>query len=178
MKENTLHIGKLAATLLLITAFAAAALAGVNALTAPVIQQISQQKTAQAIQAVLPGQSHELDSFSDASGMVQKVYASDAGYAVQVSTKGFGGELVMVVGVTPEGKVLGVDVVSHAETSGLGDVAAADNTKGQSFREQFSQADAPFAVGDNIDAITSATITSKAVTAGINAAVDCVLGMG
>ena len=178
MKQNVLHITKLSVTLLLITAFVAAALAGVNALTAPVIEQLAQQKTARAIQAVLPGESHELDHFSDDTGMVQKVYASDAGYAVQVTTKGFGGDLVMVVGVTPEGKVLGIDVVSHTETSGLGDVAASDNAKGQAFRGQFSQADAPFTVGENIDAITSATITSKAVTAGINAAVACVGNMG
>lgn len=175
MKNSIL---RLTLTLFLITAVVSAALAGVNLITAPKIAELKAQKTADAIAAVLPGESAEVESFTDGTGLVQKVWRSEAGYAVQVAPKGFGGEVVIMVGVDNAGKVLGIDVVSHAETAGLGDTAAADNAKGNAFRGQFSETDAPFTVGTNIDAITSATITSKAVAAGVNAAVDCVKNMG
>ena len=175
MKNSIL---RLTLTLFLITAVVAAALAGINAVTAPKIAALKAQKTADAIAAVLPGESKELESFTDDTGLVQKVWQSEAGYAVQVAPSGFGGQVVIMVGVANDGKVLGIDVISHAETAGLGDTAAADNAKGNAFREQFSENDAPFTVGENIEAITSATITSKAVTSGVNAAVECVKNMG
>ncbi len=177
-KSTFLYILRLALTLLLITGFVGAALAGVNAITAPVIAQITAQKTQAAIEAVLPGGGEALIGYTDPTGLVQAAYGSDTGYAIQVAPKGFGGEIVMMVGVDKDGKVLGIDIISHAETAGLGDVAASSSTKGEAFRGQFPENDAPFAVGTNIDAITSATITSKAVTAGVNAAVEFVKSLG
>lgn len=171
-------IFRLTLTLFLITAVVAAALAGINAITAPKITALKAQKTADAIATVLPGESSELENFTDNTGLVQKVWQSENGYAVQVAPSGFGGQVVIMVGVDNDGKVLGLDVISHAETAGLGDTAAADNAKGNAFRVQFSENDAPFTVGENIEAITSATITSKAVTSGVNAAVECVKNMG
>ena len=180
MKMDPKYILKLAGTLFLITALVAAALAGVNSITAPRIEAINIQKTQEAVELVLPGGGELLapGTYDDCGGKVTEVYASDAGYAVQVAPSGFGGTVVIMVGVDPDGKVLGIDVVSHAETAGLGDVAAANNAKGEAFRSQYAAAEAPFAVGENVDAISGATITSKAVTTGVNAAVECVKNMG
>ena len=178
MKKQIAYIARLAVTLLVITAAVAAALAGVNAITAPRIAATREEKTQQAIEAVLPGGGTEIEGFSDASGLVKAVYASDTGYAVLVAPGGFDGAIDMMVGVSPEGKVLGISIISHTETAGLGAVAAAKTAAGEAFRDQFSQADAPFTVGENVDAITSATITSKAVTAGVNAAVELVKTLG
>ena len=178
MKNNIL---RLTLTLFLITAVVAAALAGINKLTAPKIAQLKEQKVADAIAAVLPGEAVETDNYTDATGLVQKVWQSDAGYAVQVAPAGFGGTITMMVGVDFNGNVLGIDIVSHTETAGLGDTAAADNAKGQAFREQFAGQSGELAVskdGGTIDAITSATITSRAVTAGVNAAVGIVVKEG
>ena len=178
MKNSIL---RLTLTLFLICAVVAAALAGINAITAPKIQALKDQKVADAIAAVLPGTATEKTDFVDTTGLVQKVWQSDAGYAVQVAPSGFGGTVTMMVGVDFDGKVLGIDIVSHAETAGLGDVAAADNAKGQAFREQFVGQSGELAVskdGGSIDAITSATITSRAVTAGVNAAIGIVVKEG
>ncbi len=174
---------RLTLTLLLISAVVAAALAGVNAITEPKIQEIKDQKVADAIAAVLPGTPEENPDLiaRDTTGTVQMVWQSDAGYAVQVAPNGFGGEIVMMVGVDFHGNVLGIDIVSHAETAGLGDTAAADNAKGQAFRTQFVGKTGELAVskdGGEIDAITSATITSRAVTAGVNAAIGIVVKEG
>ena len=180
-KQNTaLYILRLAVTLLAITALVAAALALVNRVTAPVIADINNEKTQAAIETVLPGGGEKLEGFTP-SGIVQAVYASDAGYAVQVAPTGFNGEILMMVGIDPEGKVMGIDIISQAETAGLGAVAAADNGKGEAFRNQFTGQDGVLAVdkdGGQIDSLTSATITSRAVVSGVNAALECVKNFG
>ena len=171
-----LYILRLAMTLLLITAIMAAALAGINQITAPKIAQLQAEKTQKAIAAVLPGGGEEID-FVDTTGLVQTVYASDSGYAVKVAPIGFDNAITMMVGVGKDGKVLGISVISHTETAGLGAVAAADNSAGEAFRSQFVGMEGSVAVskdGGQVDALTGATITSRAVCVGINAALACV----
>lgn len=181
-KQNTvLYVLRLSTTLLIIAALVAAALAGVNAITAPVIASINEQKTQEAIEAVLPGGGTRMESFVDTTGMVQAVYVSDSGYAVQVTPAGFDGNINMMVGIDREGKVLNISIISHTETAGLGAVAAANNAAGESFRSSYVGQSGQLAVdkdGGSIDAITGATITSRAVTEGVNAALACVAAMG
>ena len=178
MRSQVSYILRLALTLLVITAVVAAALAGINAITAPRIAAAKAEKTQQAIEAVLPGGGTAVEDFTDPTGLIKAVYASDAGYAVQVAPAGFDGAIDMMVGVSPEGKVLNISIISHTETAGLGAVAAAKTSAGEAFRGQFGQADAPYAVGDNVDALTGATITSRAITDGVNTAVEFVKGLG
>jgi electron transport complex protein RnfG len=181
MKSTPLYILRLALTLLIITSLVAAALAGVNAVTAPVIASITAQKTQDAIEAVLPGGGNSVENFTDATGLVKAVFASDAGYAIQVAPSGFDGEITIMVGISKDGKVLGIDIISHTETAGLGAVAAAKTSAGVAFREQFVGQSGELAVskdGGTIDAITSATITSRAVTEGVNAALACAANLG
>lgn len=194
-KEGTVsYVLRLALTLLIITGVVAALLAGVNAITAPRIAAATAEKTRLAIAAVLPGaedpQPVTLGEGTDAA--IQAVYSaeiltSDGSnaktlcYAVEVHPNGFGGELTMMVGVDSAGKVLGISIVSHSETAGLGAVAASDTSKGQAFRDQFVGQSGQLAVtkdGGTIDALSSATITSRAVTEGVNTALAWVAGNG
>ena len=185
MKQNesiVMYVLRLAGTLLLITAVVAAALAGVNAVTAPVIEELNAAKTQEAISAVLPGGfDTEIADYADATGIVSKVYQGANGYAVEVGPGGFDNTITMMVGIDNEGKVLGISVVSHTETAGLGAVSADGTPKGIAFREQFVGASGAVSVtkdGGTMDAITGATITSRAICAGVNAALDCVAGLG
>jgi len=85
-----------------------------------------------------------------------------------------------MVGVGTDGKVLGISIVSHTETAGLGAVAAAQTSAGEAFRSQFVGKSGAVAVskdGGELDAITGATITSRAICVGVNAALDCVAGL-
>ena len=178
--KTILFVLRLALTLLAITAVVAVALAGVNMITAPAIAELHAQNTQAAIQAVLPGGGEELAEFP-AVDLVSKVYASETGYAVQVTPGGFDNTITMMVGVDKSGNVLGIDVISHTETAGLGAVSDADTPAGIAFREQFKGASGSVSVtkdGGQMDAITGATITSRAVGAGVNAALECVAQMG
>ena len=185
MKQNesmAMYVLRLAGTLLLICAVTAGLLAGVNSITAPIIDDLNAAKTQEAISAVLPGGfDTEIADYADASGIVSKVYQGANGYAVEVGPGGFDNTITMMVGIDNEGKVLGISVVNHAETAGLGAVADADTPKGIAFREQFIGASGSVSVskdGGAIEAITGATITSRAICAGVNAALDCVAGLG
>ena len=178
-ESTVLYVLRLALTLLAITAVVAAALAGVNSITKPEIEKLTAQKTQAAIEAVLPG-GGEVVEFP-ATALVSKVYASETGYAVEVTPGGFDNTITMMVGVDKEGNVLGIDIISHTETAGLGAVADAATPAGVSFREQFAGKSGSVSVtkdGGEIEAITGATITSRAVCAGVNAALEVVGKMG
>ena len=179
-ESTVMYILRLALTLLAITAVVAAALAGVNTVTAPAIAELNAQKTQQAIELVLPGGGEQLSEIP-AVDLVSKVYASETGYAIEVTPGGFDNTITMMVGVDNDGKVLGISIISHTETAGLGAVAAAGTPAGESFRGQFVGASGSVSVtkdGGQMDAITGATITSRAVCAGVNAALECAAQLG
>ena len=174
------YVLRLALTLLAITAVVAVILAGVNSVTAPRIAELNAEKTQAAIEAVLPGGGEEV-AFTDDTGLVTTAYKGDAGYAIQVAPSGFNGAVTMMVGVDNDGKVLGISIISHTETAGLGATAAASTSAGEAFRGQFAGMSGTVTVtkdGGQVDAITGATITSRAVCTGVSAALACVANMG
>ena len=172
------YVAKITLTLLLIAALVAAALALVNQITEPIIDRVNAEKTQQAIQIVLPGGYEKvITDYTDETGLVTKVYKGAKGYALEVTPAGFDNTITMMVGVDFEGTVLGISIISHTESAGLGAVAAADNAAGNAFREQFIGQSGSVSVskdGGSIDAITNATITSRAICDGVNAALACV----
>ena len=176
-KESTgKYVFRLAFTLFAITAVVAMCLAAVNGITEPRIEAAKAQKTRMAIEAVLPGGGEEVKNFSDETGTVSKVYTSDTGYAIEVNPAGFNGSITMMVGVSKDLQVLGISIVTQTETAGLGAVCAAKTIAGESFRNQFAGMSGNLAVkkdGGQVDTITGATITSRAVTAGVDAALKC-----
>ena len=178
-ESNVMYVLRLAAILLIITSLVAAALAGVNSITAPVIAQLTAEKTQLAIEAVLPGGGEAID-FAPAD-LVSKVYKGENGYAIEVTPGGFDNTITMMVGVDFEGKVLGIDIIKHTETAGLGAVADSEVPAGVDFRNQFEGMSGSVSVskdGGEVEAITGATITSRAVCAGVNAALEVVANMG
>ena len=102
-----------------------------------------------------------------------------AGYAVQTMTKqGFSGVVRLMVGFTPEGEVVNVNVLEQSETPGLGTKMADEgnpllmSVKGQKLEEK-KLVDGKLAVrkdGGDVDALTAATISSRAYVDAINRA--------
>ena len=140
-------------------------------MTADKIAVLNQEKTAASMEQVLPADSYTPLDYSGSQTEVAAVYqAGDQGYVVEVTPAGFGGTIDMVVGVKTDGTVSGVAIISMSETSGLGANASKD-----SFRSQFTGKSGELAVtkdGGDIDALTGATITSRAVTRGVNTALQ------
>ena len=104
---------------------------------------------------------------------------ADAGYCVQVTPKGFGGVLTMIVGINADGTIAGAKVTSHSETPGLGAKSQADPNWITQFAGQTADGQLKVAKdGGTINAITGATITSRAVTDGVNTAAAYVATLG
>ena len=180
MKKNILYTLRLSGILLIICACVAAALAGVNAITKDRIAKIQHEKTMAAIAQVLEGDAQKVDLPENVDlGIVRNCYVSECGYAVEVAPNGFDGEILMMVGVDMDGKVTGISIISQTETAGLGAESAADSAKGNAFRDQFIGLTSGEILvdkdGGKLDGLTGATITSRAVAAGVQAAVDFVV---
>ena len=154
----------------------------------PIAQTQAKQKQ-EACQAVYP----EADSFEamdvdqkaakeaikkmGTNATVDEVYSavmdgSEAGYVITVTDKdGYGGDIQITVGIMSDGTVNGISFLSISETAGLGMKA-----KEPSFYEQYvGKNPTKFAVskdggdGEQIDALSGATITTNAMTNGVNA---------
>ena len=167
--------------LFLLAAVAGLALGFTNAVTSGPIQQ--QQATAadEARRNVLPA----ADTFTQVTmpkGLKDAYAGYDAAGALvgktgTIVTKGYGGEIEITVGVDQNGALTGISVggASFSETAGLG-----ARSKEPWFAEQFIGKNAPVSLkkdGGDIDAITSATITSRAVTKAVNEAVVALGGL-
>ena len=164
---------RLAVILFAFAAVVAIALGLVNMITKDRIAAFAEEKTAASMQAVLPAEDYKKleNSGADKIDLVKEVYeAGDKGWVVMVTPSGFGGEINMAVGVDKSGKVTGVSIISMSETSGLG-----ANASRESFRSQYVGKSGSVALkkqGGEIDALTGATVTSTAVTRGVNAALQ------
>ena len=95
----------------------------------------------------------------------------DLGAAVESTTGGFGGNLKVLVGFDPDGKILGYTLLEHAETPGLGAKADKWFQKGEKGDIIGKSPQEPLTVskdGGQVDAITASTITSRAFLLAVN----------
>ena len=122
---------------------------------------------------LLPGSaSFEWEEYTGEDTAIQAVYKGENGFVIQTSAYGYAGDIVMLVGVNNDGAVTGLVVRDLSETYGLGANALTDTE----FLSQYLETTGDAEVGSNIDAITGATVTSKAVTRAVNSAVAYVTG--
>lgn len=138
-------------SLTVITIVAAAALAGVFMLTQTQIEDQKEKATTAAQESVLNGQE---------------------GQAIEVETDGFGGKMRVMVGLAADSTILGYEILEHSETPGLGDKAGEwfkDKDKpGQNIIGRKAGKLTVSKDGGEVDAITAATISSRAFLKAIN----------
>lgn len=167
-------------SLFLICAIVTLLLAVTNSVTKPKIEQLqleTENKTKAAVLSVAK-------EFSDAKTVsldgVDYTYYEGydenkelAGYVFTTSAKGYGGDIVTMVGVSADGVISGMDFLTISETAGLGMNADSDD-----FKLQFVGKSGEIGLNKNnpaeneIQALTGATITSKAVTNAVNIALE------
>ncbi len=166
------YVFRLTLTLFLITTIVAGLLGLVNYVTADTIAEQIAQKAENAMRQVLEADSYEPLDVPEDSAVTAAYRAGDKGYVVRVAPNGFGGAIDMMVGVDVSGAVTGVAIVSQSETASLG-----ANCTREDFRAQFTGKTGTLSVskdGGEIEALTGATVTSRAVTEGVNTALEFV----
>ncbi|MBQ3447517.1 MAG: RnfABCDGE type electron transport complex subunit G [Synergistaceae bacterium] len=175
--RKALHLG---GTLFAVTAVTGILLGLVENVTSKAILQAEIAAKNEAYRLVMPAgktfEDAEVKPDDFVTGVVKAMDESGVvGWCVNVSSKGYGGMVGFVVGITKDGAVKAINILSHSETPGLG----AKSTEPE-FYTQFNDKDKlPLKVvkgsasnPDEIAAISGATITSNAVTDGVNGAVD------
>lgn len=178
-----MEIAKLGGILLIITGICSGLVGFVSEVTKEPIAQQEAQTKALAMQEVLPSAQRfeELEGNEEIIEVYMGIQEDQvAGYAMKVAPKGYGGTIEIMVGITRDGVVDGVKILTHSETPGLG-----ANAADPSFTDQFRAKDKALKVvkgvsnaDDEISAITGATITSDAIAKGVNAAISYVQNEG
>jgi electron transport complex protein RnfG len=172
MMENSLK--NMALTLFIITLIAATSAGMAYRVTKEPIALAKAAKTTSALAQVLPAfdNDHAAEKqMLDMDGFMVTVYPAKrgeetVGYAVKTATrKGFSGEIHLLVGFLPDGKIHNIQVLQHTETPGLGSkITEPNNVLVVMFRGN-SPDDLQMSVrkdGGDIDAITASTISSRA----------------
>ena len=191
MKISGKFVLKVAGTLTIIALVVAALLGVVDMVTHDKIDAINVEKTNQALAAVAPeGAEFTPVELSDAAvaaasayGTLDSMYEmSTGGYAMKIVASGSQGSIEMIVGVDANKALTGVSVVSHSETGGIGTKVVNNdpNTAGTPVLDQFigMSGAGSLVVGKTVTPISGATVTTKGITAGCNAALAAVEAMG
>lgn len=197
MKISGKFIVKVAGTLTAIALVVAALLGVVNMVTAEKIAALNAKATAEALAKVIPEgaetgdaltvEAAAMDAASAQGGTVKGLYpvsvnGEAAGYALTVVASGSQGKIEMAVGVDAAGAVTGVSIISNAETSGIGSKVMGNepNDAGVPVLDQFIglSGAGSLTVGSNVTAISGATVSTKGVTKGVNAALAAVEALG
>lgn len=133
----------------------------------------AQKEFNEMLAKVLPGStSFAWEAYDGEDDTIQAVYKGENGFVVQTCVDGYAGEIVMLIGVDKNGVVQGLVVRELSETYGLGAETLTDTV----FLTQFLETSGDAQIGDGIDAVTGATVTSKAIAKSVNAASAYVTG--
>ena len=189
MKISGKFILKVAGTLTIISLIVAALLGLVNNVTADKIAEIDAEKTRVSMSAVTPEGSEFGDKLeitdemaaaaASQSGKLIEIYpvtngGAEAGYVMKVSASGSQGTITMMIGVDADKAITGISVTSHSETSGIGTkvVGNEPNAAGVPVLDQYigMSGAGSLTVGKNITAISGATVSTKGINMGANAA--------
>lgn len=171
---------------------AAAVLLGASFGLRGIAQANAQAEHLKMMQTLLPGsEEFILEPYAGEDTNIRSVHKSELGFVIETATNGYNGEIVMLIGVSKEGRVTGLVVRSMHETTGLGANALTDHV----FLAQFLNCAGNVAIGTAgadaftgatgsdsdtaevyVDAIAGATVTSKAIARCVNSAVGYVTG--
>ena len=138
------------------------------------VRKANEEKELQAkMETILPGSTtFTPEEYTGEDTNIVAVYKGETGYVVATQTYCYAGNIAMLIGVCDEGNVTGLQVRNMEETYGLGAEALTD----WEFLAQFLRTEGDAEIGTNIDAITGATVTSKAIARSVNSAVGFVTG--
>ena len=197
MKISGKFILKVAGTLTVISLVVAALLGLVNNITADKIAEIDAENTRIAMSAVVPEGSEFTDKLEISDevaaaaaaqgGKLTELYGvknagADAGYVMKIAASGSQGTITMMVGVDANKAITGISVVSHSETSGIGTKVMGNepNAAGVPVLDQFigMSGSGSLVVGKTVTAISGATVSTKGITMGANAALAAAETLG
>lgn len=154
-------------------ALSAVILFGTSLALGGVAKENGKREHLQIMQTLLPGSTQfTVEPYTGEDANIVSIHKGETGYVIETVTYGYVDNIRMLIGVSNDGKVTGLMVRDMKETFGLGAQALTDTD----FLAQFLNTSGEAAVGETVDALTGATVTSKAITRAVNSAVAYVTG--
>ena len=176
MSESHNSIVKIASNLMAACFISGLVIGAVYFVTAPVAAQKAVERKENALKELVPGADHFAEIDSEQGWYRAEQGGQPIGYIVPAKTKGYGGEIKLLVAITPDEHVIDYKILAHNETPGLG-----DNAGKEPFRAKIRGKDAAHLIvtkdknnTEDVQAMTGATISSRAVTRGVKEAVTAV----
>ena len=158
---------------LLALVLSAGILWGVSAALLPTAQDGARAERDETFATLLPGSTtFTAETPEEDDEAISAVWRGEGGYVIETVTGGYDGDVKLWVGVRDDGTVTGLMTRDLSETWGLGGEALTDT----GFLGQFLNTSGSAEVGSDVDALSGATVTSRAVAKGVNAAVAYVTG--
>lgn len=133
----------------------------------------AERELLEKMRTILPGSTtftQELYTGEDAN--ISRVWTGENGMVIETRTAGYAGDITMLIGVNKQGAVMGLQVRDLSETFGLGANALTD----WEFLAQLLNTSGEAEIGVNVDAISGATVTSRAIVRSVNSAIAFVTG--
>ncbi len=160
--------------------------------TADIANKNAQEEHLRVMQTLLPGSKNfTVEPYDGEDANIRSVHKAENGFVIETATRGYAGDIVMLIGVSKDGKVTGLTIRDMQETAGLGMSAMWD----WAFLGQFLNTEGGVAIGTAgedafsgatgsdtaetevyVDGISGAAVTSKAIARCVNSAVAYVTG--
>lgn len=177
---------------ILTIAIMAAMVLSITLATGDLANQNAQKEHLHMMQTLLPGsENFTIEPYDGEDANIRSVHKGETGFVIETVTRGYAGDITMLIGVSKDGKVTGLTVRDMQETAGLGLTAMWD----EQFLAQFLNTSGGVAIGTAgedafsgatgsdttetdtyVDGISGATVTSKAIARCVNSAVAYVTG--
>ena len=151
----------------------AAILAGTSLALSGIAVENGRKEHLQIMQTLLPGSTEfVVEPYTGDDENIVSVHRGETGFVIETVTRGYVDDIRMLIAVSKDGKVTGLMVRDMHETFGLGAQGLTDTD----FLSQFLNTSGEAEVGSTVDALTGATVTSRAITRAVNSAVAYVTG--
>jgi len=153
---------KLSITLAVVGLISAALLTGVNNITAPIISERQAAEYRQALEQFFPDVA-DFESQQLGEDSFDLVYDSSdrlIGVMATAEQQGYEGTILYNLALDAGSKIVGLRVVSHSETPGVGDVITTDDFQKQFIGKGYED---PLTAGEDVDTVSGATISSSAM---------------
>jgi len=164
---------RLSITLALVAIASAALLTGVHNVTEPVIQEREERDYLEALERFFP----EIDQFEtekingDTYDLVYDQAGEKLGVMATVKTQGYDGTITYNLAINTDAEIIGILVVSHTETPGIGDIITTDNFQEQFIGKSFED---PIEPGEDVDIVSGATLSTGAMISSIRRTLNTV----
>ncbi len=164
---------KMILTMSLLAMMSAALLTGVENLTSPIIDANLRQIFVEKVEQYLPG-AEEFEVISDEyeHPEIQAVYGPDEsllGFMIENTAGGYEDDILYYTIADEDGNIMGVEVISHTETPGIGDQIEREDFLQQFVGKHYTDT---FATGEELDIISGATVSSQSLIASVRLTMD------